>query len=75
MENQAILDCEEVKDIRRIRHKISAEFGHDVSLLAAYCQTLESTLRQSNEYRFAETKPQKDKPKLTEPVVRAETAE
>lgn len=71
MENETILACEEVKDIRKIRHEISAEFGHDVSLLAAYCQTLESNLRQSGEYTFAETQPRKDTSKLTSPSVRA----
>ena len=73
MDNETILACEEVKDIRKIRHEISAEFGHDVSLLAAYCQTLESYLRQSGEYTFAETQPRKDTSKLTSPSVRAET--
>lgn len=73
MDNETILACEEVKDIRKIRHEISAEFGHDVSLLAAYCQTLESNLRQSGEYTFAETQTRKDTSKLTSPAVRAET--
>lgn len=73
MDNETILACEEVKDIRKIRHEISAEFGHDVSLLAAYCQTLESNLRQSGEYTFAETQPRKDTSTLTSPAVRAET--
>ena len=73
MDNETILACEEVKDIREIRHEISAEFGHDVSLLAAYCQTLESNLRQSGEYTFAETQTRKDTSTLTSPSVRAET--
>lgn len=72
MDNETILACEEVKDIRKIRHEISAEFGHEVSLLAAYCQTLESNLRQSGEYTFAETQPRKDTSTLTPPSVRAE---
>lgn len=73
MDNETILACEEVKDIREIRHEISAEFGHDVSLLAAYCQTLESNLRQSGEYTFAEKQTRKDTSTLTPPSVRAET--
>ncbi len=47
---------EEINEIRRIRHEISARFGHDVSRLVAHYQALEKELRQSGEYKFADAK-------------------
>lgn len=54
MENEQIIECEEVKEIRRIRHEISEEFEHDISRLVAYCQKIEEELRQSGKYKFAD---------------------
>ena len=54
MENEQIIECEEVKELRRIRHEISEEFGHDINRLVAYCQKIEEELRQSGEYKFAD---------------------
>ena len=45
---------QEVNEVRRIRHEISAQFGHDVSRLVAHYQALENELRRSGEYRFAD---------------------
>ena len=47
----------EINEVRRIRHEISAQFGHDVSRLVAHYQELENRLRQSGEYRFAASQP------------------
>ena len=43
----------EINEVRRIRHEISARFGHDVRRLVAHYQELEDELRQAGEYRFA----------------------
>ena len=43
----------EINEVRRIRHEISARFGHDVRRLVAHYQELENELREAGEYRFA----------------------
>nr|VFK19329.1 MAG: hypothetical protein BECKLFY1418C_GA0070996_105622 [Candidatus Kentron sp. LFY] len=45
----------EIAEIRRIRHQMSAEFGHDVHKLAAYLREVEEELRKSGQFRFAPT--------------------
>ena len=45
----------EINEVRRIRHEISARFGHDVRRLVAHYQELENELRRSGEYRFADS--------------------
>lgn len=59
--NKTRLEPEEisgiVKDVRRIRHEISAEFGHDLGKFVAYCQKIEKQLRESGEYTFVDPKP------------------
>ena len=45
----------EINEVRRIRHEISARFGHDVSRLVAHYQELDNELRRSGEYRFADS--------------------
>lgn len=47
----------EINEVRRIRHEISAQFGHDVRRLVAHYQELENKLRRSGEYRFADSQP------------------
>lgn len=47
-------ECEIVKEIREVRHKISARFDHDVSRLVAHYQELQEKMRQSGKYKFAE---------------------
>jgi len=42
----------EIQEIRRIRHQISAEYGHDLRRLAEYYRKLELELRNSGKYRF-----------------------
>ena len=47
----------EINEVRRIRHEISARFGHDVRRLVAHYQELENELRRSGGYRFADAQP------------------
>ncbi len=54
IESEERAECEIVKDIREIRHKISAQFDHDVGRLVAHYQELQEQMRQSGKYRFAE---------------------
>jgi hypothetical protein len=42
----------EIQEIRRIRHRISAEHGHDLRRLAEYYHRIELELRNSGKYRF-----------------------
>lgn len=64
IENEQSAECEIVKEVRAIRHKISARFDHDVGRLVAHYQALEEEMRQSGKYRFAEV-PSED-PKILE---------
>ena len=54
IENEESTECEIVKEVREIRHKISARFNHDVSQLIMHYQELEETIRQSGKYKFAD---------------------
>ena len=45
----------EIAAVRRIRHEISAEFGHDVHAVAAYYRSVQDELKRSGEFRFEET--------------------
>lgn len=54
IENEESTECEIVKDVCEIRHKISARFNHDVGQLVAHYQALEEKMRQSGKYRFAD---------------------
>ena len=54
IENEENAECEIVKEVREIRHKISARFDHDVGRLVAHYQELQEQMRQSGKYRFAE---------------------
>ena len=42
----------EIQEIRRIRHRISAEHEHDLRKLAEYYRRIELELRKSGKYRF-----------------------
>lgn len=64
IENEENAECEIVKEVREIRHKISARFDHDVGRLVAHYQALEEKMRQSGKYKFAEL-PSED-PKILE---------
>ena len=43
IENEEITECEIVKEVREVRHKISARFNHDVGQLGAHYQELKKT--------------------------------
>ena len=47
---------QEINEVRKIRHEISARFDHDISRLVAHYQELENELRRSDEYRFVDSK-------------------
>ena len=53
----------EIDEIRRIRRKISARFGHDVGKLIAHYQELEEEYRKSGKYTFVD--PPSEKPELS----------
>lgn len=44
---------DEIKIIRRVRHEISAEFGHDVDRVVDYYRKVEEELKRSGRFRFA----------------------
>ena len=44
----------EINEIRRIRHEISEQCGHDVHRVVAYYREVESQLRESGRFRFEE---------------------
>lgn len=53
MENKETMECSVMEEVREMRRKISAEFGHDLNRLVAYYQELENEMRKSGKYRFA----------------------
>lgn len=66
IENEESTECEIVKEVREIRHKISERFNHDVDQLVAHYQALEEKMRQSGKYRFAALP--NENPKIAEPA-------
>ena len=48
------MGCGIMEEVRGMRHKISAEFGHDLNRLVAYYQELENDMRKSGKYKFAD---------------------
>ena len=49
------MDENEIAAVRRIRHEISAECGHDVHAVMAYYRSVQDELKRSGEFRFEET--------------------
>jgi len=43
---------DEIGEIRRIRHQISEECGHDVRKVAAYYRQVEAELKESGTFQF-----------------------
>ena len=43
---------EGIKEVRRIRHQISEECGHDVDRVVSYYQKVEQELRESGRFHF-----------------------
>lgn len=62
-QNQEI--SEVIKEVRRIRHEISAEFGHDPHKFGEYCRELEKELRKLGKYKFASPEEESKSPKPT----------
>jgi hypothetical protein len=60
-----------IKEVRRVRHEISEECGHDVDRVVSYYQKVEAELRASGEFRFAEDSTRDD---LTPPIATSTTA-
>ena len=54
MENKENIECSIMNEVREMRRKISAEFGHDLNRLVAYYQELENEMRKSGKYKFAD---------------------
>ena len=57
-------ECEIVKEVREVRHKISARFDHNVRRLGAHYQEVQEKMRQSGKYKFADLP--SEAPKLSE---------
>jgi len=55
----------EIDDIRRIRHGVSADHGHDLRKVAEYYRNVEKGLRESGRYRFADERPHEVQPAKT----------
>ena len=53
MKNKENIECSIMEEVREMRRKISAEFGHDLNRLVAYYQKLEAEMRKSGKYKFA----------------------
>ena len=63
MENGKTSECSIMEEVREMRRKISAEFGHDLNRLFAYYQVLEAEMRKSGKYKFADLPSERSKPK------------
>ncbi len=47
--------CSELTDIRNIRHQISEKYDHDLNKLLRHYKELESEIRISGKYKFADS--------------------
>ena len=54
MKNKENIECSIMNEVREMRRKISAEFGHDLNRLVAYYQELENEMRKSGKYKFTD---------------------
>ena len=66
MEHEKIIECSIMEEVREMREKISAEFGHDLNRLVAYYQEVENEMRKSGKYKFVD--PPIEKPESEEDV-------
>ena len=66
MENGNTSECSIMEEVREMRRKISAEFGHDLNRLVAYYQEVESEMRRSDKYKFVD--PPSENPESEEDV-------
>jgi len=44
-----------IEEVRRARHAISEECGHDLHKVAEYYRKVEEELRKANKFRFEDT--------------------
>ena len=44
----------EIDEVRRVRHQVSEENGHDLQRVADYYRRVEQELRASKRFRFAD---------------------
>ena len=66
MKNKEVMKCSIMEEVREMRRKISAEFGHDLNRLVAYYQEVEDEMRKSGKYKFADLP--NEKPEFEEDV-------
>lgn len=59
----------EIDEIRRIRHQVSADHGHDLRKLAEYYRDVEKELRESGRYSFADEQPHGIQPANTKNAI------
>jgi len=52
-----MIEEKEIAEIRKIRHKISAQFDHDPRKVVAYYRTLEKEYRESVEFNERRVRP------------------
>ena len=63
MENKETIECSIMEEVREMRRKIFAEFGHDLNHLVAHYQELEDEVRKSSKCKFADLPSKRSKPK------------
>lgn len=63
---------DEIADVRRIRHEISEQCGHDIHKVAEYYRRVEEELKKSGNFRFEDVPvpPQTAAPASDAPVTR-----
>ena len=61
IENEESTECEIVKEVREILHKISARFDHNVGRLVPHYQEMKK-MQQSGKYKFADLPTGESKP-------------
>lgn len=66
MENKENTECSIMEEVREMRYKISAEFGHDFKRLGAYYQEIQKEMQKSGKYKFAD--PPSEKPEYEKDV-------
>ena len=44
----------EIDEVRRVRHRVSADNDHDLRKVAEYYRQVERELRESGQFRFAD---------------------
>jgi len=52
----------EIDEIRRIRHEISEQYGHDLGQLAEHYRNLERELRESGRFKFSDDQAREEEP-------------